>query len=110
MVDMLKDLTWTDLDLTAFTSGNAKFAILSLRLKPDILGTGDVCYFGVRRNGDTPTYFPRFELHLPGTTESQAQYRVVIVGMDGDQVIEYRISVGTGWELWSRITVLGYIE
>ena len=103
-------LDWTDLDLTSETSSNAKFAILLLRFRPTTIGTGSYSYIGVRRNGDSPARFPRIYPHIDGLTGGEQFYAEVIVGMDSNQVIEYKIYVGTDWEIDSTIYLLGYIE
>ena len=103
-------LDWTALDLAYETSPNAKLAILRLRIKANVVGTGDYSFICVRKHGTTPGYYPLVRLDKAGATINVYNHESLIVGMDTDQLIDYRIWVGTGWELESRIEVLGYIE
>lgn len=102
-------LDWTDLDLTAETSERAKFAILLLRVSPDTVGTGTYSYLQVRKNGVASAYTPILRLMLE-VEQGTYYFECVIVGLDSDQVLEYKISVGTDWQIDSRIDLLGYIE
>ncbi|MBA7578722.1 hypothetical protein ES708_20587 [subsurface metagenome] len=106
----LETLDWTDLDLNSVTSDNAKLAILLLQFRPLEIGTGSNSYIGVRKNGETPDFYPRRIVYIDGFTGGERSYTEVIVGMDSNQVIEYRIYVGTDWEIDSDIEILGYIE
>lgn len=101
---------WTDLDLTAYTSAAAKFAIVRLKIKADTVGTGNYCYLAIRKNGTTPVAYPRQTCDLAGTTAGVYHYQVEIIGIDAEQVIEYKISVGANWQIDTAIEVLGYIE
>ncbi len=103
-------LDWTDLDLTAYTSENAKLAILLIRFRGIEIGTGTYSELAVRENGTTTTYTPRLRIDKEGITAALDQYLDVVVGLDSGQVLEYRIDVGTGWTVDARIVVLGYIE
>lgn len=104
------DLDWTDLDLTGSTSANAKFAILLLRMKANTIGTGSSCQLKVRKNGTTPAYYPEHRIDKEGITAGFYINQEVIVGLDSGQVLEYAIEMGVGWDVNSRIVVLGYIE
>ena len=56
--DRTTDLDWTVLDLTAYTSTDAKLALLLLSFRTRNAGTSwDNCLF-VRKNGTTPSYQP----------------------------------------------------
>jgi hypothetical protein len=63
----------------------------------------------VRKNGATPTYPPAIVLGKEATAGVFYKSQV-FVGLDANQVLQYKIYVGTGWQLDSRITVLGYSE
>lgn len=108
--DRTVDLPFTDLDLTAITSPNAKFAILRMRIKADTVGPGNHSYIAIRKNGTSPVSYPWLRLDKAGTTVGVYNFEVVIVGLDSEQVIEYKIDVGGGWQVDSTIQVLGYIE
>jgi len=100
----------TELDLTAFTSANAKFAIVRMDFKADVVGSGDDCYFSIRKNGTTPTHYPRVAMHKTSAIVGFRYYEVAIIGLDEDRKIQYQIDVTTGWTVDSDIKVLGYIE
>lgn len=104
-----ESLDWTDLDLTAFTSSGAEFAMLLLRVSADTVGTGSYSYLQVRKNGSSSAYVPALRVALE-VTEGVYYFEFVIVGLDSDQVLEYKISVGTDWQIDSRIDLVGYIE
>ncbi|MBA7468426.1 hypothetical protein ES707_03676 [subsurface metagenome] len=108
--DRTVDLAWTDLDLSAVTSNKAKFAILNLRLKPPIIGSGNYCQLSVRKNGTTASYPPSLFIYKVGLIANFFQEQEVIVGLDDSQELEYEIDVGVDWTLDSRIRLLGYIE
>ena len=103
-------LDWTDLDLSAYTSPNAKLAILRLGLGADTIGADPVSEVAVRKNGTTPSYYPVMRLDKAGVTASSHHDMVTPIGLDSEQKIEYKIIVGTGWQVDTYIRVLGYIE
>lgn len=108
--DRTEILDWTDLDLTDYTSPDAKFAILGLRMRADTVGTDDSS-LKIRKNGTTPGISPILTMDAAGTTAGVYQRLVIIIGLDSGQVIEYCIAVGPGgWQVDSIIDVLGYIE
>ncbi len=101
---------WTDLDLTALTSPEAKLAILLLRMRADTLGVDD-SVFKIRKNGTTPSTSPSLVLDAAGTTTGVFHFQFAIIGLDSGQVMEHAIIVGPGgWQVDSIINVLGYIE
>jgi hypothetical protein len=108
-VDRTTLLNYTDLDLTAYTSANAKFAIAKLLLVATTTGTSGQSWTAIRKNGTTPSYYIAVSaVHdLPnGFITSE----VSIVGLDAGQIIEYTIVPATGATLTTHIDVLGYIE
>jgi len=112
LADMNRTVTldWTDLDLTAHTSSDAKLAILLLRFRADVLGLDD-CLLRLRKNGTTPAANSFMILDAAGTTTGVFHHEFVIIGLDTSQVIEYSIAVGPGgWQIDTIIDVLGYIE
>lgn len=103
-------LEWTDLDLTAHTSSDAKLAILLLRLRADVLGLDD-CLLKLRKNGTAPAANSYLALDAAGTTVLVFHHQHAIIGLDTSQVIEYSIQLGPGgWQIDTIIDVLGYIE
>lgn len=108
--DRIASLEWTDFDLTAYTSANAKFALLQLLLRADTVGTGNDVSLSVRKNGTTPAAFPKLVLFKDGTTVGRFLYQDALVALDSGQVIEYKIVLTTDWQVDSRIHVIGYIE
>ncbi|MBA7563073.1 hypothetical protein ES708_04726 [subsurface metagenome] len=103
-------LNWTDLDLTAHTSENAKLAILLIRFRASVIGSTPYSELEIREKGSTTVSTARLRVDAAGITAVTDQYTEVVVGLDSGQVVEYRIDVGTGWTVDSRIAVLGYIE
>lgn len=105
------DIPWTELDLTAYTSANAKFAILLLELGGGATSGSFTAYLGVRKNGATqsmPIYVSWKATQ--GVFTDAWKYSLVIVGMDSSQRIEYEVSMDGIGISNGDITVLGYIE
>ena len=101
-------LSWTDLDLTAYTSVNAKQAILMLAVATDTYGSG-YGLLQVRKNGTTPAYMPSL-FHPPNTGDPYVKITQHIVGMDSGQVVEYAITITGAGQYDSYIDLMGYIE
>lgn len=109
-VDRTVTLSYTDLDLSAYISADAKFAIIAVTIIPVTIGTGGQCVVLVRKNGTTPDHCCRVNVDKDGCTANQYHQHQKIVGLDAGQVVEYYISIGTGWKLTTYIDVVGYIE
>ena len=109
-LDRTVSLGMTDLDLTAFTSANAKAALVQLEMRADVIGTGNSCLLALRKNGTSPAHRPSLQLDKAGATAAVYQFEMVLIGLDSGRIMEYLITVGTGWTIDSRIRVLGYIE
>jgi len=109
-LNRVASLGWTDLDITAKTSADAKLALLSLWLRPDVVGTGIHSFLSVRKNGTTPSYLPNLIVNKAQITAGGEVQTFVIVGLDSGQVLEYYIYVATGWQIDTLISVLGYVE
>ena len=107
--DRTELLGWTDLDLTAYTSANALFAIVQLLLIAKISGSAGMSIIQFRKNGTTPTYTPMLIIQYtqPNWTYSTL---IAIVGLDSGQVLEYRLSPATDATIHSYLDILGYIE
>ena len=104
-------LAYTDLDLTAFTSAAAKFAILRLGISVDSISAGGSAYLAVRKNGTAPSAPPILWIGAAaGDAAGAYHYITTLVGLNTGQVIEYQISVGGTIQIDSYIDVLGYIE
>ncbi|OGN97552.1 MAG: hypothetical protein A2Y89_06715 [Chloroflexi bacterium RBG_13_51_18] len=101
-------LDYTVLDLTVYTSANAKSAILRLIIAVDSYTGASSAWLGVRKNGSGATLHPVVYAH----TDSASVYTEndVIVGLDSGQVLEYKIFIGGTIQVDSHIQVLGYIE
>jgi len=97
--DYTTDGNWTDLDLTAWTSGKAKTALLRLEHTTDC-SVDDI--LGVRKNGTT-TLYPG---HLYANVASKVHHAFRMCPMDSDQVIEYYATDASD----TLIYVVGYIE
>jgi len=108
--DVLTAYDWTDVDLTASTSANAKFAIILLFLCAADTGTSSDTHLSVRKNGTVPDYFP---VVWVGADDPNWHRHIVIaiIGLDAGQVIEARLVLATGATLnTAQINVLGYVE
>ena len=103
-------LDWTALDLSSVTSVKAKLAILQLEMRADTIGAGVASQVGLRKNGTNPSYYPTLKIEAAGIVTGSRIYTLKIVGLDSGQVMQYRIEVGTGWQVDTTISVLGYIE
>ena len=108
--DRTVTLDWTDVDISYLTGDNAKFAILLLRSKVNTVGTGSYALIGVRKNGETPSYYPLLKPYQKAVEADDRLYEFVIVGLDSDQVLEYKIELTAGWDIDTDITLLGHIE
>jgi hypothetical protein len=108
--DRTSTIDFTDLDLTSYTSSDTKLACLLLSIKPDTVGAGDYCSLRVRKNGQTAGVQPVLFLGKNEATVDCYYYAQVFVGVDSNQIMEYSITVGTGWQIDSWIYVLGYWE
>ena len=104
-------VTWTDLDLTAVTSANAKLAFIKLVVILDsISGTAGVT-LSVRKNGDTPGDTPTLYVdNLHGDIAGSRFDMIQPVGLDSGQVIEYQISISGTIQVDCYLVVMGYIE
>jgi hypothetical protein len=107
-LNRVASLAYTVLDLTAYTSANAKFAIGRLVTHIDNWTSGSV-YIDIRKNGTAPAYVPS----CYGTVDAVSGNFAVapfIIGLDAGQVIEYQIFLGGVAQVDSYIDILGYIE
>ena len=109
-LNQASSVSWTDLDLTAFTSANAKMAYLQLFIDADVIGAGDQSYLRVRKNGTSPTHYPKLVLDKAAVTVDVLHAQCAAVGLDSGQLIEYDFICGTGWTCDYYIAVLGYWE
>jgi len=109
-LDRTASKTWTDLDLSAATSSNAKAVILRLEQGVDVVGTGWGTNLMVRKDGTTPTYIPAVAHYLGVCAAGHHLWDVIILGLSSTQYIEYAITVSAGWQVDSRLDVLGYWE
>lgn len=104
-------LAFTDLDLTAYTSADAKYAILLLRMVVDSVSEAAFAALQIRKNGTTPDDAPRVYVgETKGDKAYGASYCFAIIAMDADEVIEYTIAISGTIQVDSFIAVLGYIE
>ena len=104
-------LDWTDLDLTAATSANAKFVILAIRQGLDSITAPSYTYLQVRKNGTTPNFLPFIVLGTSlGDITGADTGEILTLGLDAGQVIEYKIIVIGTIQVDTHIHVIGYIE
>ena len=108
MSDATATVSFTDLDITAQTSANAKLAILNLSVHIDSYTSGFV-KLSVRKNGETPSYtLGCFGIDLPECNNSNQVQG--IVGLDSGEVLEYQFEISGTAQADAIIDVLGYIE
>lgn len=102
-------INWTDLDLTAFTSSAAKFAILLVELYGGNYGTSGYNSLRIRKNGTSDSLvYIWFAYNQPIWNPVMATF---ILGLDANQIMEYRLKLASGTpSLYVRIKCLGYIE
>ena len=98
---------WTDLDLTAKTSANAKIAILELLVKLDSYTSG-ACQLQVRKNGTTPAY--NVMIDKGDTAIGLDTLAMVLCGLDTGQVLEYRVRMTGTLQADFEIWLIGYID
>lgn len=108
-LNRVASLGWTTLDLTAYTSADAKFAIITLRMNIDAYTNGDL-YLHVRKNGTTPGEHLRIIVLSVNAVAGGFYEHYCIVGLDAGQVIEYKIDLTGVAQIDTYIEVLGYIE
>ena len=110
LTNQTTDTAWTDLDLTATTSSVAEWVVLELLIHIDSVSGGS-CILSVRKNGDTPTHYPKTRVtDTDGDSAGTYKEAIVICGMDSGQVIEYDVNVSGTIQVDVNIRVLGYIE
>lgn len=105
-------LPFTDLDLTASTSSDAKLVILLMMMHIDSIssGSGNYVDFRVRKNGTTPSRSPTvFDDGISVAAGSYRRYEV-FCAVDPDEVIEYEIGIIGTVQVDTEIQVLGYIK
>lgn len=107
--DRTSSLDWTDLDLTATTSANAKIALLELFIRTDSYTSGNT-YLSVRKNGTTPDQYPMILADTVVTGFMSTRLGYCLLGLDSGQVVEYSITLGTTTQVDTGIRVLGYVE
>jgi len=103
-------VSWTDLDLTSYTSSNAKIAYLLLTIHVDTIGAGIDSVLKVRKNGTGYLMGPMVRVPKDGATVAGEYHAHAAVGMDSNQTIEHYIDPGAGWQADFYIDVLGYWE
>jgi len=103
-------LDWTDLDLSAYVSSNAKFVILQLQHYVSSIAGGKA-FLNVRKNGTTPQYVHSLTTDANnGDVATAETFLSVIVALDANKKIQYDIVITGTISINSMINVLGYIE
>lgn len=106
LTNQTSTLPFTDLDLSAYTSPNAKFAIINLWVHVDSWTNGHIV-FSVRKNGTTPAARPQvYAVIIAGSYTSN----VLIIGLDAGKVLEYTLGFGGTAQVDVIVDTLGYIE
>lgn len=101
-------IDWTDLDLSAYTSANAKLAILRIYITITAYTSGYLI-LTVRKKGTTPTYMQQVQSDNQECSNKIGENHV-ITGLDNAQVLEYKIDISGTATATFRIAVMGYIE
>ena len=102
------DIAWTDLDLTAYTSANAKFAILVLWVRGQGTSRSGLTIFEVRKKGTTDFLF--LYLSTGGYVQWEWKVTQIILALDSGQVMQYALDVSGSDSTDCKIQVIGYIE
>lgn len=103
-------LDWTDLDLTAYTSANAKRVTCVLDIYVDSINGGEA-YLYVRKNGTTPLHLSQALVQAKRGDTAGAKSRLTVpCGLDNGQVLEYRIYIIGTIQIDSHIFILEYAE
>ena len=104
-------LDWTTLDLTAYTSANAKFALLQLFVSLDSVSSSSGAMIRIRKNGTTPDHQPDVQAKYDnGDRSASTSFTHVIVGLDSERKVEYKLHKWGTIQFDSHIVVLGYVE
>lgn len=109
IVEQNVDIPWTVFDLTAFTSENAKFAILWVSLTVGVPGTAGDTIVSMRKNG---TAAIRPYLLITNTSHTWARaIDTLILGLDDERKIEGKLALAPdAASIYLDVAVLGYIE
>ena len=100
-------LDWTDLDLTAYTSQYAKFALIVASIHIDSWTSGRVT-IRLRKNGTAPNQPVVVEASNP--LAGQWYLLTIYCALDSEQILEYRLEIVGTAQADFQIQVLGYIE
>jgi len=103
--------TWFDLDLSGApynVPAGAKYVILLMEVYAN---TAAYATIGVRKNGETPTYYP-FQYSYFGGHGYGAEWgqQFCICACDTGRIIEVQTTVSGGTASYFQISVLGYIS
>ena len=105
------DIAWTELDLTALTSNNAKIVLLWVFLFANVVPGGGLLGIYFRKKGTTPSWNPEACLYYySGDRDYPTMDTLIICGVDTARVLEYGARVDTGGNVDISVGVLGYIE
>lgn len=104
----INTVSYTDCDVSAYTSSSAKLALLRINLLVNTIGADHWTLF-CRKNGDVnPTV--RFAIDQGQATIGVTQYGFLIVALDDDQVFEWQSTSGGAWNVDLQIITVGWIE
>ena len=105
-------LAYTDLDLTAYTSPNAKYAKIGGMINVDSVtaGANNQACLSLRKNGTTPTWAIVCWVDGGVQVAGSRVYFSAMVEMDSGQVIEYGIVVSGTIQFDTYMWLEGYIE
>jgi hypothetical protein len=100
-------IDWTDLDLTSYTSANAKLALLQVKFNGEFGTAGDNSFY-MRKNG---TSEDKLMINIPSShPDYDSVFMTTMMGLDSGQVMEYKLAIATNAVLYVQIVCMGYIE
>jgi hypothetical protein len=100
-------IDWTDLDLTSYTSANAKLALLQVKFNGEFGTAGDNSFY-MRKNG---TSEDKLMINIPSShPDYDSVFMTTMMGLDSGQVMEYKLAIATNALLYVQIVCMGYIE
>ena len=102
---------WTDEDVTADTSANAKFVKILVSLIPSVIGAATTfCDIGFRKNGITPATVQKLRVPMESVGVANGLFAEFTVPLDSGQVMEYFFTCGVGWTSDVNVYVVGWWE
>lgn len=106
--NITSSVSWTDVDVTAYTTSTTKFVYLLLVIRTDSI-SGGIAYLRVRKNGDTPSATP-YVVSPTQTGATGTKTETLTLAVDEDEIFEYEVDITATIQVDVYIDLLGYIE